>query len=1120
MKINWRKFLIWSLIGLFVGINFLALAPQKTKAQDTIGAPTLKGIVFVQYSAEPGGASVEISPKIGLSGSTTSLGKNVKSCLYLWNPSETDYKLTFKKEGYQSVIIPIAIQNVTPFPETGNVYDNACKDDKNTIRITQDITLSKLTPGQPAEVNAPPSDGSSAYTGGSAAAGGADDALVKACSQSWKSRIPGLGIMFYNPLKGVICALIELVDDGLKALINFLEKIGSSDTANFKPPNGEYYKWIEKPWKMMLGIADIFVVIVLLFLAIINILHINYDTYQIKKSLPLLIIGAVMANFSLLICRMINDVSEVLLNTFTRGDPYEQIFRPLMQGIGYNFSNNTISGQFAQNLPLVGDLALLFIVLILSLITTIAVLVLAFILYIRIAVMVFLFIVAPIAFIMLAFPPTQGIFKQWWSNFTKWVFMKPIMFMLLWLAANINNNVFNLPLWMIRVALTYFAFVVPFKLGGAVMGAWGKFGTWATGTGKGGYLRRPIEESIDRKKKIAKGAAGSAWGNTRFGRFFDRGRKGEEMLVTDYENQRGRQMTDREQEIRLRNARFSDNEKELERAKNRLESTIKTQISLYIRAHQNESGREKLASQNAQEDVQREEDKAETAARGPVAGPAAVEQRLREKEVEHAKTELEISKGDTEALIREGAINNIDPADLQRIFGPDVPGAAAFTPMDIKSRYLNQDNRLTLLKERLTKRAGQDAQVLSEEDLRQNDDLRKTLDNLHEIGIDIESQYESNGDMVAGGGRTHLTYSQALEAAEQLRYRATTEEVGSTERQRLEQAAQYFDAEAQTFANDHQTYDIGMVNTICQRFDQQAIQFEAQANAATNDAERQLFTAQADIAMENSRNIRVRLNQNIRYDHYLTNNLAGRRQKIINPDIAEEIHVAEISNSPQQLITDVIRRDATGNLVGAYGTGEARGDWNDMRNAVTGNIHRSTEAGARATVVQLGAIHSIMKTARHGDAAGLQEINGFLDIMNTAGRTNFRNVAAQNAINSMNDKSRNAFHEEMARRHLINSGRIRAEDWQRLDQRGRAEAWTTLMTNDERNSTIQNLDFASLELKGQGIYSTAQRDFVDRFLTQAEEDPALQLSAGPGSRLGRSRAVDPSVFTENRQRRP
>lgn len=242
--------------------------------------------------------------------------------------------------------------------------------------------------------------------------------------------------------------------------------------------------WIFTIWKVMLGIANVIVVVFLLFLAAVNILHLQYDTYQIKKSLPLLIGGAIAANFSILICRMIVDAAQVLTASFA-SDP-----KNLIEGYLSAFMINPTSsvGAAGMLVALVGTA--IPIVIATLLIVAIAICVLAFLLWIRKVVIFFLVAVSPVAFILYAFPPTQGLFKQWWSQFLKWAFMGPILMIALWGGSMIgqsrtDTSAFSFSAALSVIFLTIVACMVPFKLGGAVMGAWGNAGKWLGKKGLG-----------------------------------------------------------------------------------------------------------------------------------------------------------------------------------------------------------------------------------------------------------------------------------------------------------------------------------------------------------------------------------------------------------------------------------------------------------------------------------------------------------------------------------------------------------------------------------------------------------------------------------------------------------
>ena len=249
--------------------------------------------------------------------------------------------------------------------------------------------------------------------------------------------------------------------------------------------------WSVRTWKIILGLADVFVVIVLLFLALTNILHIQYDTYAIKKSLPTLILGVILANFSILITKMLVDATNALTATFTHEDPGAMLHK-LITAMVPKMAET--SGLCPSNL-LGSDpgLGTLFIAIFFGFFAIIVFLIIGFLFYIRYGLILVLTVVAPLAFVLMAFPPTQGIFKQWWGWYAKFIFMKPISILLIWIATQVLclGGGQTITGWGLAVFLLIAAIIVPFKMGGAVMGAWGKAGKWlaspATGAAKRAY---------------------------------------------------------------------------------------------------------------------------------------------------------------------------------------------------------------------------------------------------------------------------------------------------------------------------------------------------------------------------------------------------------------------------------------------------------------------------------------------------------------------------------------------------------------------------------------------------------------------------------------------------------
>lgn len=246
--------------------------------------------------------------------------------------------------------------------------------------------------------------------------------------------------------------------------------------------------WIFVTWNFCLGLVNVLVIGILIFLAFINILRIQIDTYALKKILPTLILAIIIANFSMLICRMLVDFSDVLTRTvyqaFGISNGGLELGQKLAQALSLaNVATGGIMGVGLVLLPFLANpvtlaafLVLFIVAIIVVLIPAILALILAFLLYIRIAVVYFLAAISPLAFIMIALPSTQGIFKQWWAQFARWVFMAPAVFLLLGAALLPTSGAGKLIPFIITCAMLYLAVQVPFKLGGAVMAAWGGLG--------------------------------------------------------------------------------------------------------------------------------------------------------------------------------------------------------------------------------------------------------------------------------------------------------------------------------------------------------------------------------------------------------------------------------------------------------------------------------------------------------------------------------------------------------------------------------------------------------------------------------------------------------------------
>lgn len=322
-------------------------------------------------------------------------------------------------------------------------------------------------------------------------------------------------------------------------------------------------EWVFEVWRVAMGLANVFVAIIMFFFAFVNIAHISYDTYQLKKTLPKLIIGIILANFSMVICRMLVDIASVLTHTFVQNTP--EMINGMMCAL--TFTPQTPVGGIVPGIIaaagmyyFAGPLLIMFVLILLA--WFIGIVILALLMFIRKSIILILTAAAPVFFVLLAFPPTESYFKKWWEWFMKWVFMGPIMIFLLWMAGKVGGecgNAFSLVRSMSTLALIYFACVVPFKLGGTVMGAVGKMGKYAA-TGNP-YSKRKLERlSTGLQNRFARNGLGRL---TKMGIWADRGRAADEQAIANNKGLREASYQQRQNEYLAKN---KDEQKNIDQA--------------------------------------------------------------------------------------------------------------------------------------------------------------------------------------------------------------------------------------------------------------------------------------------------------------------------------------------------------------------------------------------------------------------------------------------------------------------------------------------------------------------------------------------------------------------------
>ena len=244
-------------------------------------------------------------------------------------------------------------------------------------------------------------------------------------------------------------------------------------------------------WSIFREIANIVFVIALLFIIFSQVTGIGIDNYGIKKTLPKLIVTAVLINFSFIICQLAVDVSNIVgsgLQSWLGGLGDGSVSVDLINDEGVNTGRSVVvSGgtavfatamnalfTFIEVAAVVGLGFAIFVspgiivsILIALLGALVAVLFMFISLGVRMAGVIILTIISPLAFIAYALPNTQSLFKKWKDTFVALLILYPICGLLIGggqLASILMIKSINDPSNPPGAALTFFYIIIALLL--------------------------------------------------------------------------------------------------------------------------------------------------------------------------------------------------------------------------------------------------------------------------------------------------------------------------------------------------------------------------------------------------------------------------------------------------------------------------------------------------------------------------------------------------------------------------------------------------------------------------------------------------------------------------------
>ena len=233
----------------------------------------------------------------------------------------------------------------------------------------------------------------------------------------------------------IICPTTGLLAKGIDALYGVIENLLS-----VKPLEMGRNSPVYQVWAYMRNLANICFIIFLLVIIYSQITGLGINNYGIKKSLPRLIITAIIVNFSFLFCAIAVDISNIIGNglkdllagitdsAISTGtiDPSKNTgFYALFTTIAAGGIGTTILLAFPG-----GPLGLLFAIIPVIVGGIISVVIGLLVLGLRQALVVFLVAISPVAFVLYILPNTEKHFQKWKNYFAQMLFFYPMFSML------------------------------------------------------------------------------------------------------------------------------------------------------------------------------------------------------------------------------------------------------------------------------------------------------------------------------------------------------------------------------------------------------------------------------------------------------------------------------------------------------------------------------------------------------------------------------------------------------------------------------------------------------------------------------------------------------------------
>lgn len=196
---------------------------------------------------------------------------------------------------------------------------------------------------------------------------------------------------------------------------------------------------VQTGWRIVRDICNNFFIILLLITAISTMLR-QGEFKDWRSMLPKILIASVLINFSLLMCGIFIDISQIFTLTFA--SPLNSIegYNVVLAAMGipqmFQLSDlvNGNLGQITSGINPWDLVAALLYATVVTFVAMVVILAITVVLVFRAVMLWFLIILSPLPFLLSVFKKGATYASQWWSEFTKYLIVGPVMMFFLYLS--------------------------------------------------------------------------------------------------------------------------------------------------------------------------------------------------------------------------------------------------------------------------------------------------------------------------------------------------------------------------------------------------------------------------------------------------------------------------------------------------------------------------------------------------------------------------------------------------------------------------------------------------------------------------------------------------------------